>query len=192
MSIIDQPRTYKLLEEKLAKTENPRHRLLLSRVLQHAKGEVQEDLEAVLGTLAPDAVYRVWSKGPEMNPKGIDNIRDFYVSEIFQKGRHCLEHDMDRVIVADDAVVTDGLLKSVMWGRDLADSGVSVDDVEACYLMKYRNLITWPFNEDGYIMGEESYSAPAKDYITKIRPEDVPDTFKAYLARRKAAELASA
>jgi hypothetical protein len=191
MAIINQANTYSLLEKKLADTTNPRHRLLLSRVLQHAKGEVTGDLDAVMGTLAQNAVYRAWRQGPEMNPEGFDNIRQYYITEIFGRGRHCLEHDMDRVIVGDDAVVTDGVLRSVMWGRDMQEMGMPVDDPDACYLVQYRNLISWPFNEEGYIVGEESYACPVKDYITKIEDADLPESFKTYLASRKQSEAAA-
>jgi hypothetical protein len=192
MAIIDQSRTYAALEERYAATTNPRHKLLLGRVLQHAKGEVAEDLEAVLGTLAPDAVYRTWSSGPAMNPRGIEEIRNFYVTEIFGKGRHCLEYNVDRITVADDAVITDGLLRTVMWGRDMKAMGMPVDDVEACYLVQYRNLITWPFNAEGFITGEESYACPVKDYITRISDADVPASFLAYVQRRRQADAAHA
>jgi hypothetical protein len=37
--IIDQTKTFRLLEQRVAKTTNPRHLLMLNRVLQHAMGE---------------------------------------------------------------------------------------------------------------------------------------------------------
>ena len=102
MAIIDQTITYRKIGERLAATTNPRHKLMLERLYQHARGEVEEDLEAVLGTLAPHPVYKVQSQGPEMNPEGMENVRKFYIEQIFAKGRHVLESLKTRIVVADD------------------------------------------------------------------------------------------
>jgi hypothetical protein len=190
VAIIDPTRTYTDIEARLAETTNPRHRLMLERLLQHARGEVEEDLEAVMGTLAPDPVYHIWSGGPEMNPSGTENVRRFYIEQIFGKGRHCLESNKDRIIVADDAIITEGLLRSVMWGRDLIDTGKAVDDADGYYLVQYRMLVVWPYDAEGRIIGEESWSSIPKDSVRKIDAADAPDNFRRYVARRRA-ELAT-
>jgi hypothetical protein len=185
MPIIDQALTYRPIEEKLAKTTNPRHRMMLQRLLQHARGEVEEDLEAVLATLAPHPVYRVWRGPPEMNPEGAEAVRNYYIHEIFGKGRHCIESNKERIVVDDETIITEGVLRSVMWGRDARENGFDVDDLEAYYLIKYRMLVVWPFDEEVYIIGEQSYSAYPQDLIRKIDASDVPDSLKAHVARRR-------
>jgi hypothetical protein len=186
MPIIDQTRTYKDIEARLAATTNPRHKLMLERLYQHARGEVEEDLDAVLGTLAPDPVYKVQSQGPEMNPAGFENVRRFYIDEIFGKGRHCLESIKSRIVVADDAIITEGVVRIVMWGRDLINAGnPAADDPEAYYLLTYNSLIVWPYDAEARILGEESWAYYPKDCLKKIRPEDAPDSFHRYVARRR-------
>ena len=188
MAIIDQTRTYKEIGEKLARTTNPRHKLMLERLYQHARGEVEGDLEAVLATLAPNPVYRVQSQGPEMNPAGFENVRRFYVEEIFGKGRHCLESVKDRIIVADDAIVTEGVVKIVMWGQDLiAQGNPAIDDPDGVYLLTYNSLIVWPYDEEARILGEESWSYYPKDCLQKIGADEAPDSFHRYVAQRRAA-----
>jgi hypothetical protein len=186
MAIIDQTLTYKDIEAKLAAATNPRHKLMLERLYQHARGEVEEDLEAVLGTLAPNPVYKVQSQGAEMNPAGFDNVRQFYIEQIFGKGRHCLESNKSRIVVADDAIITEGVVRMVMWGRDLIDTGnLSADDPDAYYLLTYNSLIVWPYDDEARILGEESWAYYPKDCLKKISSEDAPDSFHHYVAKRR-------
>jgi hypothetical protein len=191
MAIIDQTLTYKDIEEKLAGASNPRHRLMLERLLQHARGEVEEDLEAVLATLAPNPVYKSSIETPGMNPTGMEEVVRFYKEQIFGKGRHCLESTKPRILVSDEAIVTEGQVRSVHWGRDLIDTGTQVDDPDGFYLLTYRMLIVWPYDEACRITGEESWSRrTGADYMRKISEADLPESFKAYIARRKQAAAA--
>jgi hypothetical protein len=185
MAVIDQDLTFKDIEAKLGETTNPRHRLMLERLLQHARGEVEEDLEAVLGTLAPNPRYRVWRGPPEMNPEGFDNVRRFYIEQIFGKGRHVLESVKERILVTDEAIITEGPLRSVMWGRDLIDTGTDVPDPDGAYLMEYRMLIVWPYDEQGRIIGEESWSSASK--MRQVDMAETPESFRRYVARRQKA-----
>jgi hypothetical protein len=187
MAAIDQTLTYRDIEAKLAQTINPRHRLMLERLLQHARGEVEEDLEAVLATLSPNPRYRVWSGGPEMNPEGFEAVRKFYIEQIFGKGRHCIESNKDRIVVADDHIITEGMLRAILWGQDAQAMRLPADDPEGYYLVTYRMLVVWPYDEDGYIIGEESWSSYPKDFIQKIAESEVPERFRAYVASRRQA-----
>ncbi|MCB2048249.1 MAG: hypothetical protein KDE32_08485 [Novosphingobium sp.] len=192
MPIIDQTLTYTDIGDLLDRTTNPRHRKMLEKLYQHSRGEVEEDLEAVLGTLAPNPVYKIQSQGPEMNPSGLENVRRFYIEQIFGKGRHVLESTKDRIIVADDAIITEGKIRMILWGRDLIDQGnPAVDDPEGVYLMSYNSLIVWPYDEEARIIGEESWSYYPPDCLTKIDPAEAPESFHRYVARRKE-ELAAA
>jgi hypothetical protein len=192
MAIIDQTLTYRDIEEKLARTTNPRHRLMLERLLQHARGEVEEDLEAVLGTLAPHPVYKSSIETPGMNPTGMEEVVRFYKEQIFGKGRHCLESTKPRILVSDEAIVTEGQVRSVHWGRDLIDTGTQVDDPDGFYLLTYRMLIVWPYDEACRITGEESWSRrTGADYLRKISEADLPESFARYVARRRSERVAA-
>ncbi len=190
MPIIDQTQTYAAVAEKLAAATNPRHKAMLEKLYQHSRGEVEADLEAVLGTLAPDPVYKIQNQGPEMNPRGMENVRRFYIEQIFAKGRHILEANHDRIHVCDEAIITEGVMKMVMWGRDLIEDGnPGADDPEAVYLLTYNSLIVWPYDEEARIVGEESWAFYPPDALRKIDPQEAPEAFHAYVARRRA-ELA--
>jgi hypothetical protein len=183
----DSTRTWKPIVEKLERTTNPRHRKMLGELLNHARGETESDLEMVLGTLSPNPVYKAVRQGPpDRQPKGFEEVRAFYVNEIFGRGRFCLEGNKDRIVVDDDTIITEGEMRLIRWGRDLAEDGVPLDDKDACYLMTVRILIVWPFDADGKIIGEESWSQPMFKPLQKVADEDVPARFKTYIAGRMA------
>jgi hypothetical protein len=179
----DPTRTYKPIEEKLAGTSNPRHRQMLTMLLQHSRGEVEGDLEAVLGTLAPHPVYKgVRATGPQ--PEGVEQIREFYINDIFGSGRHIFESNKSRITVDDETIITEGTIRILLWGRDLAEMGAAVDDQDATYLMTADVLIVWPFDDQGRIIGEESWNHAVSKPLEKIAERDVPDRFKSYIAER--------
>jgi hypothetical protein len=188
----DSSLTWKPIAELLDRTTNPRHRKMLTMLLQHSRGEVEEDLDAVMGSLAPHPIYKgVRNGGVGPQPEGWDQIHRFYVEEIFGEGRHVLEARKPRIIVDDDAIVTEGPMRLIRWGRDLIAQGAKIDDPDAVYLMSATVLIVWPFDTEARIIGEESYARPPATF-EKIDDADIPERFRTYMDRKKArmAELA--
>ena len=178
----DPTRTWKVVQEKLNRTTDPRHRAMLGELLDHARGEVEGDLERVMGTLSPNPAYRWVRSGPKQ-PTGTEEIRDFYVNEVFGGARFCIEGNKDRIVVDDDTIVTEGTMRVMQWGRDLERNGAPVDDRDAVYLMTVRLLIVWPFDENGKIVGEESWNQ-IPESLVKVSPEDVPESFRAYISEK--------
>ena len=186
--IIDQSVTFRLLKERIAQTSNARHLKMLKQLLKHAEGEAAADLDMVMETLSANPAYHTFGSAPHMSPVGRDAIRKFYVEEIVNGGKYFFEFDMDRLVVDDNAIVTEGNFKSLYWGRDAQKSGLPVDNPDAFYVMHKRMLIVWPYDEDANIVGEDSYSAITRpDYLQKVDDSQVPAAFRAYLDRRLAA-----
>jgi len=183
--IIDPTKTFRLLEQRIAKTTNPRHLLMLNRVLQHAMGEAKPDLDLVMSTLCPNPRYIAWGAPEDFSPVGREAVHAFYEETIVKGGQFCLEMEMDRIVVDDDTVVTEGNFRSIYYGADAAKRGFPADDPTACYLLQLRMLIVWPFDAEGLIKGEESYSAIATpDFFTKIDSSQVPLAFRDYIDAR--------
>jgi hypothetical protein len=183
--IIDPTKTFSLLEERIAKTTNPRHLLMLKRVLDHARGETSLDLDLVMSTLTANPRYVAWGAPADMSPVGRQAVRTFYEETIAKGGQWFLEMDMDRIVVDDDAVVTEGVLRSIYYGADGAARGFPVDDHTGFYLLTLRMLIVWPFDAEGFIKGEESYSAiTSPDFFKKIDTSEVPQRFRDFIAAR--------
>ncbi|BBX04334.1 hypothetical protein BST36_17445 [Mycolicibacterium moriokaense] len=183
--IIDPTKTFRLLEQRIATTTNPRHRLMLNRVLQHAIGEANLDLDQVMSTLCPNPRYIAWGASEDFSPVGTEAVRNFYEETIVHGGQFCLELDMDRIVVDDETVVTEGNLRSLYYGADALKRGFPADDPTAFYILKLRMVTLWPFDEEGFIKGEETYSAIATpDFFTKVDPSEVPQAFLDYIAAR--------
>lgn len=186
--IIDQSVTFRLIKERIALTSNKRHLKMLEQLLKHAEGEAVADLDAVMETLSVNPSYHSYGSGPNMNPVGRDAVHKFYVEEIVNGGKHYFEYDLDRLVVDDDAIVTEGNFKALYWGHDAQKAGLPADDPESFYLFYVRMLIVWPFDKDANITGEDSYSAITRpDFLQKIENSQVPSAFRAYLDRRLAA-----
>ena len=177
--IIDPTKTYRLIEHRIAKTTNSRHLLMLNRLLQHAMGEAKLDLDLVMSTLCPNPRYIAWGAPADMSPVGREAVRTFYEDTIVKGGQAFLELDMDRIVVDDETIVTEGYFRSLYYGADATKRGFPADDPTGFYLLTLRMLIVWPFDEEGFIKGEETYSAiTTPDFFTKVESSQVPQTFR--------------
>jgi len=183
--IIDRTKTFRLIEERIAKTTNPRHLLMLKRLLDHAVGEARLDLDLVMSTLVANPRYIAWGAPADLSPVGREAVRTFYEETIVKGGQWFLELDMDRIVVDDDTIVTEGVLRSLYYGADAASRGLPVDDRDGFYLLTLRMLVVWPFDADGFITGEETYSAiTTPDFLKKIETSEVPQEFRDFIAAR--------
>lgn len=158
MPVIDPKKSWAALEERLARETDPTLRRNLEIVITHSKAEARGDLDALMATLSADPAYRLGKPGdPGMRPRGHDEIRTFY-SDFIASGATRLQHDVDRLAVDRDCVVTDGPMRMAYPGRTLLAMGIEVDDPDAYYLYETRMAIVWPIDEHGRIIGEESYT----------------------------------
>ncbi|OMC57052.1 hypothetical protein A5747_04445 [Mycobacterium sp. IS-836] len=183
--LIDPTKTFRLIEERIAKTTNPRHLLMLERLLDHAKGEAEQDLDRVMSTLTPNPRYIAWGAPADMSPVGRQAVRTFYEDTIVKGGQWHLEFDMDRIVVDDDTIVTEGCFRSLYYGADAASRGFPVDDPDGFYVLTLRMLIVWPFDAEGFIVGEETYSAiTTPDFLTRVEASAVPQKFRDFVGAR--------
>jgi hypothetical protein len=120
-----------------------------------------------------------------MSPVGRAAVRTFYQETIVQGGQFFLEFDIDRIVVDDDTIVTEGNFRSLYHGADAAKRGFPADDPEGFYLLSLRMLIVWPFDAEGFIIGEETYSAITKpDFFKKVDASEVAQDFRDFITAR--------
>lgn len=175
MAIIDPTQTWKPVEKRLAETTNERHRVVLSAVLEHMHAEAAPDLDRLMATLSPEPDYHFWNDGQDVGPKTTDGVRAYY-SAFVESQANVLEFEIQRLVVDDHCLVTEGFLKMIYPGAAAAGIGVPVDDEAGDYLVVFRQLILWPIDEDGLIEGEDSYhSGPVS--VTKLSREDLPQQY---------------
>jgi hypothetical protein len=73
--------------------------------------------------------------------------------------RRNLELACDRVIVDEESVFTEGVMRMAYPGATLRQMGIEVDDPDAYYLYETRMGVVWPVDpSEGKLIGEESYT----------------------------------
>ena len=178
MLVIDPYKTWQTLAERLKTEKNPLHRSQLEKIIYHMKGEAAGDIDQILTTVSPKASYISYDnrEGPPSVFNGHDGIRQFY-NRMLDAVSVNLEFFVDRLVVDDYCVITEGATKTAMKGSTLVAMGIAVDDPDACYLTEGRTLVVWPFDKDGMILGEHIFPAHATPIAEvarrKLRPEEI-------------------
>lgn len=175
MAIIDPTITWKPLEERLARTTDPRHRQVLEIVLEHMKEEAKPDLDGLMRTLASNPAYHFWNAGQDVGPKTTEGVRAYYAAFV-ESQSNVLEFAIDRLYVDDDGLLTEGYLRQIYPGTYAAQLGFPIDDPAGDYLIEFRQLIVWPVDASGKILGEDSYhSGPSR--IEKLSEDQLPEEY---------------
>ena len=158
MPVIDQAVTWRKVEERLAVETDPTLRRNLETVLAHMKAESAGDLDGLLGTLSDDVHYHAYgAPDPLSSPKGKDGVRGFY-ERFIAGGATRLQLDIDRLVVDKECILTEGLMRIAYPGRTLRAMGIDVDDADAYYLYEARMATLWPFDADGKVLAEDTYT----------------------------------
>jgi hypothetical protein len=102
-------------------------------------------------------------------------VRTYYTDFVATR-TNVLEYEVQRLVVDDHCVVTEGLLKQIYPGAEAVRIGIRVDDVDADYLIVFGQLLLGPVDENGLIEGEDSYN-PGVVSVTKLSREDLPQKY---------------
>jgi hypothetical protein len=175
MAVIDPTRTWQPLEKRLAETTNGRHRVVLAAVIEHMKAEAAPDLDRLMTTLCPRPDYHFWGAEGDSGPKTTDGVRTYY-TDFLATRTNVLEYEVQRLVVDDHCLVTEGLLKQIYPGSEAIKIGIPVDDADADYLVVFRQLLLWPVDENGLIEGEDSYNTGVVG-VTKLSRDDLPQVY---------------
>jgi ketosteroid isomerase-like protein len=158
MPVIDVHRTWAKVEERLAVEDDPIRRRNLEVVLEHMKAEARGEIDGLLATLSDDVAYHAYGTDePMLNPVGKDGVRTFYENFV-ASGATRLQLEIDRLVVDRDCVVTEGVMRMAYPGRTLQAMGIDVDDPDAHYLYEARMATLWPFDAEGKVLGEDTYT----------------------------------
>jgi hypothetical protein len=176
VEIVDQMLSVRRVEERLARTEDPRQRAMLATVAEHLRAETKGDLDGLEATLVDQPDYHLWADGHDYGPKGIEAVLGYY-GDIVAVKRQILEFDIDRIVVDHDNVVTEGWIHAINRGSVARARGWDVDDDDASYLVSQRVVIFWPFDGDGQMLGEDGYANFDRSAARKLRADELPEAY---------------
>ncbi len=172
---------YRAVDQRLERTSNPRHRQLLGVLRDHLYAECNKDFPLLLSTLSADPDYRFWIDGAGFGsgPKGLAAVTAHY-ENLYRENRHVCDYRIERIVVDDDCIVTEGWFDQVFPGRVLVSRGAPIDDPDAVYALRMRLLLLWPYDAAGKLVGEDSYSNGSMytpENIRKLSADEIPAQF---------------
>ena len=176
----DQSISWQRLEERLTRTTNPRHRKMLQTVIDHASAEARGDVDGLMATLGTDPEYHFWAAGHDWGPKGRDGVRAYY-EDFVASGAGFFESYKARIVVDDDNVVTESVMRGIVPGVVARARGCDVPDVNGHYLVTARTAIFWPFNEACELIGEDSYGSSDVNDFELVPDDELPAAYVAML-----------
>jgi hypothetical protein len=176
----DPRRGWGALEARLERTESPRQRKMLETVIEHVRAEADMSLDRLMDTLVAEPEYHFWVGGKDVGPKGYKAVRDYYATFVASGGA-VFQTPKDRIVVDDDTVAYEGVISNIVPGRVAKARGYTIDDEHAHYLVRFRNVVFWSFDDDGLAIGEDSYTAIDPGDFDVIDPADLPEAYVQYL-----------
>ena len=181
MGIIEPAVAAHRLRERLATTESARQQAMLETVIEHLEAEEAMSLDRLLATLAPEPKYHLWANGADYGPKSREGVTAYY-TQLVADNRAVLEFDIDRIVVDDNCVVTEGWIRAINKGAIANARGWIVDDDDADYLVTQRVVIFWPFNDAGQMVGEDGYANLDPRAVRALDESELPETYTARAA----------
>jgi hypothetical protein len=172
--------TYTSFEQHMHKATTPQQRAHLETVVHHSKGEVLADLDMVLPTLSDDPQYHEFGVFADTledtGPKGLKAVKANY-EEMVANGSYVIESKKNRVVVADNDIVTDGTFRQILTAAVASKMGfVGPDTPESShYVLSARTVVFWEFNDDGKAKGEDRYVLGHK--LEPIAEADLPANY---------------
>ena len=157
---IDPSNTWRKVEERLRTEKDPKRRRNLETVLAHMKAEAAGDLDGLMATITTRETPHYHAYGtddPVLSPRGREAVRQFYAAFV-ASGAVKLELDVERLVVDDGFVITEGVMKIAYPGALLRLMGHALDDAEASYLFQTRMCVIWPMDAEGKVIAEDTYT----------------------------------
>jgi hypothetical protein len=172
----DQSITWRELEARLAKTTDPRHRKMIETVIEHGRAEAAVDVDRLMATLSSDPEYHFWVGGRDLGPKGSEAVRAYYEGFVASGGAFFESHK-PRIVVDDDNVVTENILRQIIPAALAARRGYEVPDPDGHYIVVSRVVNFWPFNEAGELIGEDAFSSSDMAVFEQVVEDELPPAY---------------
>ena len=173
MSTFDPHASWLPLREAAAANDNPLHRQLLTEVANHMEAEIQARHDDLMATLTAEPVYHFWRVGPEnMVLQGYEAVSGFY-QQMFTNHGEQFHVVIDRIIVDDKGVITEGQVRQIYTQDALSAQGIKTVGKQAVtdsqlWLSNAQLITVWPHDGQGKLVGEDIYFG--EDPMTTLTP----------------------
>jgi len=155
--VVDSRNNWQLIDERLT-TETDNWRItMLTNLKRHIQAECGGDIDALLSTMIDEPVFHNWTATGDSGPKGFDALKEFYTG-LISSGANRFEFNIERIIIGDDTLVTEGAIRIPFPGSMLLAMGIEGVNADTTYATRGRTVTFWPFDPDGKIIGEDIYS----------------------------------
>lgn len=175
--MLDRMLSARRVEERIDGTTNERHRKMLQVLHAHLIAEADLNLDGLMATLVDEPEYHMWGSGRDTGPKGRDAVARYY-TDLVAARRGVLEYDIERIVVDDDTIVTEGFIRAYQHGPVAAEFGYAVPELDAHYIVRYRALVLWPFDDDGRLLGEDGYGGVDQTDFVRVETADLSDEYR--------------
>lgn len=158
MKTVDSRHNWRHIDQLLeAETDEWRRHMLL-QLKEHVQAECGGALEPLLETMADEPAFHIWSATEDNGPKGAKGLKEFYAG-LIASGSNRFEYAVERIVIGDDTLVTEGELYTPFSGEQLTAMGLEGFERTKYYATKGRTVTFWPFERStGKIIGEDIYS----------------------------------
>jgi hypothetical protein len=187
-SLVDTEKMVRFMDAKIAATRDERHKRNLQSVRDHMYYEKLLDADSVMKTLSPKASYKLWVDGVDKGPKGFAAIREWYVDQNIRRQRtFVIQYDLERVVVDDDVVVTEGQMNVVVDGKYAAKFFKVECEPDDVLLQSFRQVVFWPVDENSKLLGEDFYTSgmAREGAFRKLERHEIPDDWYALVKLSK-------
>jgi hypothetical protein len=162
---IDSERGWQSMNKFIAAQTNPKHKALMEMVQEHMRTEVRGEHAGLMATLVDEPQYHMWGGPVDTGPKGRQAVSDFYQA-MFDNNGQGFEFEIRKVIVDDNGVVTEGVLRTTVPGSAVLAAGVEElegepVDADGTYVNEGQLLTVWPAGDGGKLVGEDIYFGTA-------------------------------
>jgi hypothetical protein len=171
---LDITQTNAAVRRLLDMTENPRHRYLLQAYDRHRNLEMAGRYPEIF---APEMtvehpVYHFNLLGQVLTLDGREQVEAVY-REWTETDQCVFYVEDEQLAVGDNLIVSRSMMYQQTPGAVLAASGVEADE-DATYLAKSHEVMIWPYDDQGRLIGEDvwEYDATVREFI-KLDPADV-------------------
>ena len=174
MQTFDVRNVTKAPDELLARTENPRHRAILTNFRRHALLEVSGRWREILTPqmMVDTPVYRINENGRSVHLSGMTEIGKFY-QDLTDRGLNVFGPIEEQVFVSDWGLAIESLFGNYVPGHVLAEEGEDIDDPDAYYQLTHYMASFWPYSADCRLVGEHIYEDIGSRTIEKLQPAQV-------------------